>query len=127
MPPLTNPRRERFALAYFSGKSKTESAKIAGISRRSATRLAQNGAVLARIRELHEAATSDKIMSVVERKVRLSDIARGHHCPIQAIHQLNKMEGVYASARATKRVATDVAPRFEIIVVPEKARPSKEC
>ena len=76
MPPLTKPRWERFALAYFAGKSATESARIAGISRRSAVRLAQNGAVLARIRELQEAAASDKIMSVVQRKERLSEIIR---------------------------------------------------
>jgi phage terminase small subunit len=126
MPPLTEPRWERFALAYFSGKSKTESAKIAGISRRSATRLAQNGAVLARIKELQEAAANDKVMGVVQRKVRLSEMARGHDCPIQAIAELNRMEGVYASVRVAKSVAANVTPRCEIIVVPEKARPSTE-
>jgi hypothetical protein len=108
MTPLTQPCWERFALAYFSGKSRTESARIAGIPRRSATRLARNGAVLARIKELQEAAASDKIISVVQRKVRPSEMARAHECPIQAIAEITNRHFGRTRIELDQRVKAEI-------------------
>jgi hypothetical protein len=83
MPPLKKARWERFALAYFGGKSATESARIAGYvdtgAGRQGVRLTQNVAIQARINELQEMAAVSKVMTVIERKERLSEIARGRY------------------------------------------------
>ena len=147
MAPLNNNQWERFCLAIFSGKNQTEAAIEAGYNpkwaRSIASRLSTKVNIAARIKELQEAAAAAKIMTVRERKERLSEIARGRlvdylvdsdplvdknspnpgaisgyevttryakdgepthtrsirlHSPIQAIAELNKMEGAYQPA-----------------------------
>ena len=58
--------------------------------------------VQARLKELRKATADGAIMSVIERRRRLSQIARARYDdpdrasdPITAIHQLNSMDGVY--------------------------------
>lgn len=79
--PLENVRHEKFALALFKGMSHKDAAIEAGYkpsrARQTASRLVTNGNILGRILVLHKMAESDAIMSVKERKERLSDIARG--------------------------------------------------
>lgn len=107
MAALKNYRHEKFALALFKGMSQKDAAIGAGYkpsrARQTASRLATNGNIVARILELHQKAESDAIMSVRERKERLSEIARKGNPnladPISAIRELNKMEGSYAPER----------------------------
>ncbi len=73
-------KQKTFILEYFGGKSATEAAKIAGYSAKTAystaNRLLKNVEVKAELTKLDEKATSAKVMSVLERKERLSEIAR---------------------------------------------------
>lgn len=83
MPPLAKPKWELFALAYFSGKSATESAKEAGYSptgiAKQGYRLSQNAVIQARVRELQVQAEDDKVATVLERKHRLTEIIRARY------------------------------------------------
>jgi len=78
--PLDNSQHERFAQGVFSGLSHTKAAIEAGYSPRTAYsqagRLMKNVEVLSRIEALHELTAMSKVMSVRERKERLSEIAR---------------------------------------------------
>jgi len=80
MAPLNNARYEKFALAVFKGKSFTDAAIEAGSKERSAYemghRYARRPDIKKRIRELQHKSSSNKVMSVRERKERLSEIAR---------------------------------------------------
>ncbi len=80
MPILVNKRWEAFVLAYYGDANASEAAKIAGYSpkaaRAIASRLLTKANIVERLRELQEAAASAKIMSTIERKERLSEIAR---------------------------------------------------
>ncbi len=154
MPPLENERWEAFAIRLFEGKSVTQSAKEAGYSPRNAasigSRLSRKVNIAARVTELQEAAASAKVMTVQERKERLSEIARAKytdfstagpdgswidigpdkpnsaaikrvtsrteydkdgdhpsviiaielHPPVDAIKELNKMDGAYAPIKS---------------------------
>ncbi len=80
MPPLKNSRHERFAQAWFSGKTYEESAIESGYkpsrARQTGSFLVTNRNILARYNELQEAAASARVMSKRERMERLSEIAR---------------------------------------------------
>ena len=80
MPPLQKSRWEIFAQNTFVGKTAGESAKVAGYSGKTCyaqgSELLKNLKIQARIKELHELAASAKVMTVQERKERLSEIAR---------------------------------------------------
>jgi len=149
-----NQRQELFCRGVIAGKSGTQAAKDAGYSAktagRHAVRLTQNDSVKARIAQLNEMAVSAKVMTVLQRKERLSEIAMARltdfvecgadgswinvglesvssaaiqeitssteydkdgskptviiklklHPPVQAIAELNKMEGAYAPVKA---------------------------
>jgi len=77
-------KQEQFTLNIFSGMSQREAYIKAGYSINTsvaiidshACELAKNSKVLVRLAELREKAESDKVMSVKERKERLSEIAR---------------------------------------------------
>jgi len=108
MPPLKNVRQERYCLELMTGCSQREAARRAGYVTNcgggTSTRLARKPAVVARLKELKEAAVSARVMSVIERKERLSQIAREAENikpadPIAAIAELNKMDGAYAPAK----------------------------
>lgn len=80
MPPLKHPKQEKFCLEYFALGNATEAAIIAGYKPRAAYAMGAENLkkphIAARIKELQDKAESDKIMSVKERKERLSEIAR---------------------------------------------------
>lgn len=79
MPALTQ-RQELFCQGVFEGKSATQAYKDAGYSHSNATsaaaRLCAKVGIKARIKELNDMALTSKVMSVSERKERLSEIAR---------------------------------------------------
>ena len=80
MPTLHNDRHEKYALARFKGKTKQDAAIEAGykvsIARFTGYKLATYRHIQERLREMHELARSDAVMPVIERKERLSEIAR---------------------------------------------------
>lgn len=79
---LKNHRHEKFALALFKGMSQKDAAIEAGYKESRAyetsSRLVRDGKILARILELAKKAESDAIMSVRERKEKLTEIGRGN-------------------------------------------------
>ena len=149
-------KQEKFAFNLFMGMQQREAYISAGYSKKAATavidvnasKLANNNKIILRVKELHDNQHSPEIMSVEERKKRLSEIARARltdyqesgqdggwinigpespntaalqeiqsttkynengaeptlitriklHNPINAIQELNKMEGVYSDA-----------------------------
>lgn len=79
MPILKNSRHEIVAQERFQGKSLQEALEKAGYSpkwaRSAGSRLLTNVNIIERLRELHEKAASDAVMTVQRRKERLSEIA----------------------------------------------------
>ena len=75
-------RQERFILGYMESGNATQAAIEAGYSRKTARFMASENLtkpnIISRLRELRERATSEKVMSVKERKEHLSEIARGY-------------------------------------------------
>lgn len=166
MAPLLNNQWERFCLAIFKGKTQTDAAIEAGYNskwaRSTASRLSTNTNIQNRLKELQERAASAKIMNVIERKERLSEIARARlpdflvgdepylnasspnagavegykvntrwkdgeaitsreiklHSPVQAIAELNKMEGEYPAAKVdltTKGKEIKLPPVYQVV------------
>jgi phage terminase small subunit len=78
-----NQRQELFCQGIFVGKTATEACISAGYSAKTAysagQRLLKHVEVKARIKELNDAAVTEKVMSVAERKERLSEIARARY------------------------------------------------
>jgi len=112
MSTLLNTQWEKFCLAIFTGKSGQDAAIEAGYSvkaaRQIASRLLTKANIVARIQEIQTKAASKKIMDAIERKERLTEIARetlegkfgiNRQGNLQAIAELNKMEGEYAPQR----------------------------
>ncbi len=108
MPPLNNIRHERFCLELMTGCSQREAAMRAGYTPHDGggftNRLMKKPDVQTRLKELQTAAASARVMSVVERKERLSEIGREKEDvkpsdAISAIAELNKMESVYTPAK----------------------------
>ncbi|MCK4722321.1 MAG: terminase small subunit [Dehalococcoidia bacterium] len=112
MQPLKNSRHEKFALNIFKGMPRKKAAEEAGYSPRTsdltAYRLIRNDRIFDRIQEMHKEAASDAIMTVRQRKERLSKIAKEdiegkfgtlRQPNISAIAELNKMEGEYPPSK----------------------------
>ena len=104
--PLANSKHEQVALAIFSGAPLAEAAKAGGFTGKwpesHACNIAKRPEVRQRLEELHKLAADEKIMSIVQRKIRLSEIARARYDdpdrdgdPIRAIAELNRMEQIY--------------------------------
>jgi phage terminase small subunit len=107
MPPLKNGRHERFCLEIVDGCAQTEAARRSGYAVNNPIvtyRLINYPDVQARIKELREATASIKVLSIIQRKERLSFIAQAKDAKyreaIEAIAELNKMDGAYAPARS---------------------------
>jgi phage terminase small subunit len=81
LPVKLNKRQEKFVLSIFAGASATQAAIDAGYSPKTAysigPRLLKNVEVQARLRELFDEVKDTTVMSVLERKQRLTEIARG--------------------------------------------------
>jgi len=73
-------KQETFCINYFQCGNATEAAKLAGYRPRyvatNTTKLLNNTNIKQRLGELNQQAKDAKIMDVVERKERLSEIAR---------------------------------------------------
>ena len=117
MPPLKNVRHEKFCLEIANGCPQMEAAKRAGYaSARNkivSYRLINYPDVQARIKELRDATASVRVISIVQRKERLSDIALATDArygdAIDAITELNKMDGAYAPEKSeTKSESVEV-------------------
>jgi len=105
-------KQEKFTLNLFSGMNESKAYAGAGYAQNSpatisanACRLAKNVNVLARLEELREKAASAKIMNVIERREKLSEIAREKLYTkgtilrtgnLQAVEILNKMDKLYS-------------------------------
>lgn len=80
MPPLKHQKQESFCLEYFKSGNATEAALKAGYSVRSirsiASELLTKPNVQKRLEELRKKAEDESVMSVLERKQRLTEIAR---------------------------------------------------
>ena len=105
MPPLKNSQHEKLAYEIAMGCNHAEAARRAGYSPRSGKYHVHNilcrPDVAARLEELREITSSERVMSIVERKEELSRIARKVEksrpkVAIAAIAELNKMDGAYA-------------------------------
>lgn len=111
-----NKRQEKFVLSIFAGASASQAAIDAGYSPKTAysngPRLLKNAEVRRRLQELFEEAKDTTVMSVLERKQLLSEIARGrfsdfvdkyggvdispedlHSAAIQSVHTRLEMGG----------------------------------
>jgi phage terminase small subunit len=106
-------RQERFAFNIASGFSQYESYLKAGYADNSdravvdknACELIQNSKVVSRIKELQAPSETGKVLSLTERKEKLSDLfKRSVKDPVsvrdglQAVDLLNKMEKIYSDA-----------------------------
>ena len=110
-------RQKLFCLYVAEGDNPSRAAIKAGYSekgnRSRACRLIKKDEILAEIRKLQEEIASPRIVSVLERKIRLSEIARADIADhfeavkarntIKAIRELNKMEGLYRQVSKTKK------------------------
>ncbi len=128
---LARKRHESFCLHYMSTMNGSQSALAAGYSARNpknahiiAWTLLKREDVQARLKELRKATANEAIMSVIERKRRLSQIARASYDdpdragdPMAAIHQLNLMDGVYR-----KKVEVAAPGGSSTVVVVDDAR-----
>lgn len=76
---LNNTRHEKFCLEVIAGRSRKDAVINAGYSEHSARMypfiLLRRPDIQARIKELQEAAASDKVMDLMRRKEHLSEIA----------------------------------------------------
>jgi len=110
MPILKNSRHEKFCLALVRGMSQTDAAIEAGYSPKWAVtmahRLSRKDYIIKRREELSKLAQSKTIMTVKQRKERLSELAKEPikqpataREVVQSIAELNKMEGEYAPTK----------------------------
>jgi hypothetical protein len=105
---LKNKQHENFCRALIAGKNQKQAAIAAGYKPKYAkvygNRLSSRAEIRERLKEFNQAANSECIMSVIERKATLSAIARAtsqtktgsiaYGDNIRAIAELNRMEGI---------------------------------
>lgn len=94
---LKNSRHEKFCLELIDGKTRKDAAIAAGYSEHSARMfpyvLLNRADVQARLKELQDLASSEKVMNLTRRKEQLSEIAQ---------------------ARITDFMTTEGSPRFDV-------------
>lgn len=97
-------KHEAFCLALLAGNTAADAARKAGYGRKNinarivAWELLQREDIQARLKDLAEATNNEAVMTIIQRKVRLSDLARDPDSeidPIRCIEELNKMDGLY--------------------------------
>lgn len=109
MKPLKNARHEKFVLNLLKGMTQTEAAIQAGYASSRAyetsSELVRKSKIIARREELQVATATEGVLTVTQRKERLSELAKEDNTGqfglnrspnISAIAELNKMEGSYA-------------------------------
>jgi phage terminase small subunit len=113
------PKQEKFCLNLFSGMSQREAYIQAGYSANSspevidvtACNLVKSPKVALRLQELKNKAETSRVMSVIERKERLSEIAKDKtdkRTSIAAIAELNKMEHLYSENQVNVNVGVSI-------------------
>jgi phage terminase small subunit len=107
MPPLKNPRHERFAQELAKGATQDDAYVAAGFkpSRHHASRLATNGNIRTRVSELQSKVAEKAEWSAAERLLMLKAIALANsdkdaRVTVSAISEANKMQGSHAPAKA---------------------------
>ena len=140
--PLKNAQHEIFAQSWFRGETKEQSAIIAGYSpkwaRSIGSRLSTNVNILSRYNELQKQTADDSIMSVKERRQRLSEFGREdirnaqgtliRHGSIAAMDLLNKMGGDYAPEKVDLTEGlTELLGQLRGRVVPEIGRTGQDA
>ena len=96
-----NPKQEAFCIEYLKDFNGTQAAIRAGYSAKTAEVKASQLLSIVKIQQhistLREKATSDVILSLIQRKELLSHIAMNAEPKdgVRAIDVLNKMDGVY--------------------------------
>lgn len=100
--PLANAQHELIALAVIEGKTLRQIADAANYHTKWAEshvcNLIRRPEVQVRIQELQQQTADYRVMSVIQRKIRLSELARDPNsdvCPVRCIHELNLMERIY--------------------------------
>jgi hypothetical protein len=112
MPVLTNPKWELFAQELAKGKTQTEAYELAGYKgdRTTASRLATNANVIARVNELLQRAANRveiSISSLTERLIRISDKSEaiaepaGYSVARQAAMDVAKLHGLIIEKKET--------------------------
>lgn len=106
---LENARHEKFVQCLISGMTQRKAYREAFASANrwkdatvdnKASALFRENEILARYKELQEAAQDEAIMTRKARMVKLSEIANDDEYPgdqIRAIDTLNKMDGIYTN------------------------------
>jgi len=128
-------KQERFTLNLFSGMYQRQAYieaygatyQLATIDA-NASRLAHNAKVQTRLAELNnEVATKTikQIMSVDQRKERLTDLANKDKTPIQAIAELNRMEHIYENATININNLVITPEEYELATRQAKAEEKK--
>lgn len=126
LPPLTNPRQEKFCIEYFRmlgiGKpNATQAALLAGYSLKTAGGVGNVNLhrpyMAKRIEELKRAAAKGVVADAQERMEKLTELVRHEPLPenisgrdrVLAVSELNKMDGSYAPERKHIDVSVDVS------------------
>ena len=91
-------KHEAFVLNLMKGMTAADSARAAGYGKKNANvrivawELLQRSDIQARLKELLGIATSEGVLTAIERKVILSNMIRNNDRPLEAIVLLNKMD-----------------------------------
>ena len=121
-------KQETLCLKSFEPGNATQAAVIAGYSKNSAaitaSRLLTNAKISARLGQLNGKTEAKSIMSVVERKEKLTTIARDgdHRNARGGIDLLNKMDHIYEPGGTTNILI----PILNVNVVSASARKATE-
>jgi len=120
MPTLKNKRHEKFALALFKGMSQKDAAIEAGYkpsrARQTAHELVTKSDISIRIKELAGKTEAETVMTVKERKERLSELGREEiKKPVTAkevvlsVAELSKLSGDYPPSKVEVEPGKDMA------------------
>jgi phage terminase small subunit len=102
MPPLPNPRHERFAQALFEGKTADEAYELAGYkaNRGNASRMKANDSILKRLAELQSAVASkcevtvESLLAELEQARARADGLDQLSAAVKAISEKTKISGL---------------------------------
>ena len=105
-------KQQRFCLEYLNSGNATQAAIKAGYSPKTARSIATENlsklAIQDQLTELIKITDTPKIMSAIERKERLSELARignpRQTNPVEAIKELNRMSGDYPPERSQQEI-----------------------
>lgn len=121
MPPLDNPKHERFAQEMAKGKSQTEAYTIAGYigDRTAASRLSTNVNVQRRLTELQERAairTEVTVASITDRLLAIAAKGEGTtEAPMLAVARASLMDAAKLNGLVVEQVKAETTNRTALI------------